>query len=418
MSNSVTKNDRMTPAPSSNANPEVRNGKPSGAPRPQNAASIAYEKRMKDIDAKIEAARLRLEDLRMGGTGKSRPGVDTDARAALVEEQRQLRAAIRPQMEEKRRLIEQVNRLKEEIEKKAGQAKEAKDKLPFRTTKEMEARIHELEAQIETGQFKLIEEKQILAEVSKLRRARKALDNIDGSASDVGSLRLRIDKIRSEIALKDEAMSSTRVKLDTLQGQINELNGLRSEQMAQQRDSRALIDQAKKDLDDAFAQRRTAYEENKTIREQARKAFERRQFAEAEQRRVYKLEEKLESLEEQLLSFNSETATDRKLVECNTIRAFFETVAPSKKGIKLPLHILAACADLGLPIPSKAAEVPEVIKAIDARKESLLGKQDDGVAEMQQKRQAIIDQIDAIKAEIETKPAKTETAKPEEVITN
>lgn len=407
-----------------------------------------------------------------GGSGKANG--ERDARAQLVEQSKKLRDEMRPHQDERRRLFDSKNRIRDELKRKTGEVQEAKDRLPFRTIPEMETRVRELEAQIETGQYKLIEEKQILAEISKLKKARRALESIDGASSDVGTMKLRLDKLNTEISAKDDVIAKYRAELDGISKKLDEMAGSRKEAQ-QERDARqALIDKAKKDIEEGRKEKQALYDELKVAKRAQAEARVKREARRAEMDRRRELEDKLENLEEKLLAFNPETATDRKVSECNNLKAFFQeltgspgekdqsgddkvtdvekgvrkvqlseeladaisinkkdknddffvakggkknhqkttTVAstgtPSASFAKLPFHILSALADLSLPIPSAASDLPKLFEAIEKKKTAISSKQDDAAAEMEKKRQVLEKEIADLKAEL-AKPIKVKT---------
>lgn len=414
--------------------------------------------------------------------GKNLSVAEKEARGRLIEQAKEAREVMRKHIDEKKRLNDQFAKLREELKKKTGEVQEAKDKLPFRTISEMENRVSQLEAQIESGQFKLIEEKQILAEISKLKKMRRALESIDGNSSDVGTMKLRMDKLRTQISEKDDAINGAKARLDEINKKIDEMNGSRAEAQAARQDRNATIDRLKKELDKLYQERRAAYEEYRAAKKAQFEAREKREAKRAEYERRRELEDKLEELEEKLLAFNPETATDRKISECNNLRAFFAELtgmetssainttdaavskaaegirqvklssdladaevirkedddyffAPKKKNSnankvmagtssavpatsvamssntslakKMPYHIISALADLSLPIPSTVGDVPALFKAIDAKKETFLNKQDDAAGEMEKKRAVLKEQIENLKKELE-KPIKIE----------
>ncbi|PJF19805.1 Patatin-like phospholipase domain protein [Paramicrosporidium saccamoebae] len=423
----------------------------SGRPNPVN---VAYEKKMGELDGRIADAKARL------ASGNK------DERTLLIEQAKKLREELRPHQEERRRLFEQLNKNRDDLKKKTGEAQEAKDKLPFRSIPEMEDRVRELESKIESGQFKLIEEKQILAEISKLKKARRAFENIDGSGSDVGSMKLRMDKLRTEINGKDEIIGKFRSQADQVSKKLDEMAGSSKEAQAERVNRQAAIDKVKAEIDAAYEERRKAYEEYKTAKKAQAEARVKRDARRAEYDRRRELEDKLEELEEKLLAFNPETANDRKISECNNLKAFFREalgsdekdaaneVAAVEAGIrqvklsdeladavainkkkpeaffvakggkknnkntatastvvplsKLPFHILSALADLSLSIPSTASDVPKLLEAIEAKKSSFTSKKDDAADEKEKQREALEKQVEELKAQLE-KPIKTKT---------
>jgi uncharacterized coiled-coil DUF342 family protein len=231
---------------------------------------------------------------------------------------------MRKLIDEKKRLFEQSTKLREDLKKKTGETQEAKEKMPYRTVGEMEQRIRQLEMQIETGQFKLIEEKQILGEISKLNKLRRTLESIDHSTSnDVTSMKLRLDKFRTQIAEKDELINAAKAQVEEITKKLDQMNGVRAEAATARADRSAAIEKHKKELGTLYEERRAAQQEYFAAKKAQFEAREKRDAKRAEYERRQALQEKLEDLEEQLLAFNPETATDKKICECNNIKAFF-----------------------------------------------------------------------------------------------
>ena len=432
-----------------------------------NPLTIAYEQKMSDLDTRITTAKAKLDDLFAGASGKGGTTAEREARQILIDQVKSLREEMRTHQDSRRNLITQVTKLRDDLKRKTGEAQEAKDKLPFRTIPEIELRIRQLEAQIETGQFKLIEEKQILAEVSKLKKAKRELENIDSSSGgDVGSIRLRIEKLRSDISAKDDLINGLKSRTDEISTKLDASNGDKQVAQAQRNERQKLVEKLRKEVDNLYAERRTAYEEYKTAKTAQFEARQKRNARNAEFDRRRELEDKLEELEEKLVAFNPETANDRKISECNNLKAFFQeligengndgkekeinkveegvrkvklsdeladAIAINKKDAddeyffapktkkqnknvpvtstnsinspstfaKLPFHILSALADLSLPIPTSANEVPNLFSAIEKKKIAFASKVDDAAAEKEKQRNAIEEQIADLKKQLE-----------------
>jgi len=367
--------------------------------------------------------------------------------------------------------LDQVQKLRDDLKRKTGEVQEAKDKLPFRTIPEMENRVRELESRIESGQLTLTEEKQTVAEISKLNKARKAFENLDGNSSDAGTMRLRIDAISAKVSEKDEIIKGIRAKLDELNAKFDALNGVKADEESKKKERQAAYEKAKKDLDQAYTQKREAYEEYRKAKQAAAEARIKRDARRAEFDRRRQIEDEIEELEEKLLAFNPETTADKKINECNNLKNFFmelikedgvsqETCdgvskiesgvrqvklsnelagaevivkdrdeyffAPKpKKGskqqssaapnlsvslAKLPLHILSGLADLRLPIPTNRSDIDQLFTEMDKKKTEFSGKQDSASAEKELQRKALQDQIDQLKKKLEDKPKKDEPA--------
>lgn len=399
-------------------------------------------------------------------SGKSQSGAGNNPLTALFDEQKRLKDEMRPYQEERRLLFEQMEKCKEQLKKKTGEAKELKNKLPFRSIPDMEARVAELEREIESGQLTIKEEKNLLGEISKLKKARRAFESADNSGNDVETIRLRIAQIRAKITESDGALSVLRAKAAEVASKINEHNRANAQTQAKIQDKNAAIEKSKKEINQIYSERREAYEEYRQAKASQYEAKLKRDARRAEFGRRRELEDKIEELEEKLLAFNPETANDLKISECNNIKAFFQGSSEAAEGSeaavkkvesairkvhlgedladaipiakkssrdeyvlppkgkkhgkpasshappseyaqisfsKLPFHILSAIADLDLPIPTSPADVPSLLSAIEKKKTSFSAIVDKAAAEKEKQRQSLIDEIDKLKKQLDEK---------------
>jgi len=399
-------------------------------------------------------------------TAKSNDGKST--RGLLLDQVRAVRDQQRAVEDERRRLIKELGDARESLKKKTGDLAAAKDKIPFKTTNDIDRRIREFENQLESGSFKLIEEKQIIAEISKLRKARKQLESLDGSGSDTASLRIRIESIREKLTLKDAELEKIKAQVTEISTKINEIDGVRAEDYSKRANRQQLITKTKQELDDAYSERKALYEEHKTTKKALYEARIKREARKAEAERCQKIQDQIDVLQEKLLGFNPETIYDKKVHECNNLVAFFmqftdgekksdvqETtsslaapvgreaklseelagaevinkktkeddyfIAPSFKKKpshkthqssnqlgKLPIHIMAALGDLNLSIPSTVSQLPDLFTSIQQSKFDLGSKKEEGKDEIMKMHREIEIQIDELKKQLEAKPIKEE----------
>ncbi len=384
---------------------------------------------MGEIESRINYLKSKLDDLK-GGYGNV--GEATGERGKLITELKKLREQTKPLQDERRQWAKDAAELREALKKRSSELKDAKDKLPFKTVPELEARIAQYEAQLESGNFKLSEEKQIVTEISKLNRAKKALLNLDSNSNgnDVLSMKARADNLHEKIKARDEQLDTFRSKIDAISSKLDELNGVRKAEKVSKEERQAQIDKLRKELDEAFESRRKTYEENKAQRAAAFEARLKREVRFKEERRCAEIQEKIDDLEERLASYNPESILDKKLAECNNMMSFFAQLtlteqpsakaaevsslaapvgrnvevsedltkfevvkkddndsffvggATKKKGSKkasnssdslgkLPIHVLAGLSDLNLAIPSSTDQVPILLDALSKVKTAI-----------------------------------------------
>jgi len=443
---------------------------------PKSRQQQEYEKKMGDLDARIAYLRARLDDLKGGyGGGNAAEG---SPRAKLISELKALREQSKPLQDERRSLVREAGELREALRKRSGELQSAKEKMPFKTVPEIEARIAAYEAQLESGNFKLSEEKQIVAEISKLNKAKRALTSLDGSSNDVLSMKARADALQEKIKVKDEALNVFRTQIDSISAKLDELNGVRAAEKVSKEERQAQIDKLKGELDAAFEARRKAYEDNKHARAAAYEARLKREARFKEERRKAEIEEKIADIEERMAAHNPESILDKKLSECNNMITFFNQISSKgssaavaeasetqssslaapvgrtvdaaqlekfevvkkddddvffvgggkKKGLKkasssgsalsseslgkLPIHVLAGLSDLNLVIPSTVDQVPILIDALGKVKAAIEQKKAEveakGETEVDPKLKALMEQLAALKLELETKPVEDE----------
>lgn len=341
----------------------------------------------------------------------------------------------------------------------------AKDKLSFKSTAEIDAKIRETEQTLESGRFTLSEERQMLQEVSKLRKMRKALENMDGNGgNDVASLRFRLDQIKLRQGDVEARITAKKAEIDAINAQIDSLNGVRAVEQAKRADSKTVIEGLRKELDAEYAKKKAANEEYIQAKAAKEAAYHRMIARKEEQARVDVIEAEIDELEKRLGRLTSESVIDKKWNECTNLINFFHPYAPhvleasagvaatkttakvaprkaegidlskvqvlkkedecyfvpskaSKKQAKapavedpnadlakLPFHILAALTDMSLPIPkSVEKDLPDLLRTVQSRRSDLQEHRDASLAEMDQKRNVIIKEIEDLRNKIDSK---------------
>lgn len=436
-------------------------------PRNSSPAFQAYEDKKKGCDARIADIRARIDAVRNGYSmagGENLSEKNRKLRAELIEKVKALRGELKVLEDERRSLSNQFNETLESLKKKNADVSAAKEKMSFKSTAEIDARILEIESTLESGRFTLSEERQMLQEVTKLRKMRKALENMDGtSGNDISSLRFRLDQIKLRQGDIEGLITGKRDEINAVNAEIDAVNGIQATEKSKRADSKTEIEGLKKELDLEYAKKKAAWDEYLQVKAAKEAAYHRMIARKEEQARVSAIEGEIDELERKLGHLTTESVIDKKWNECTNLINFFQpflasqdstesktkacppaarvrstTVDLSKVQVlkkaddcyfvpskaskkqqkpaaavseesnaeltKLPFHILAALTDMSLPMPkSVEKDLPDLLSILQARRNDLQSHRDASLAAMEEKRNSIIKEIEALRAKIESK---------------
>lgn len=305
----------------------------------------------------------------------------------------------------------------------------------------------------------------MLQEVTKLRKMRKALENMDGnSGTDVASLRFRLDQLKLRQGNLEALITAKRDEISAVNSEIDALNGVQAAEKSKRADTKTEIESLKKELDAEYNKKKLAWDEYLQVKSAKEAAYHRMVAYKEEKARVAAIEDEIDELERKLGQLTTESVIDKKWNECNSLLNFFQpflatkdsaapeseskpraavrntTVDLSKVQVlkkeeecyfvaskaskkqqpkpaasavsedpnaalnKLPFHILAALTDMALPIPKSVdKDLPSLLDTLQARRSDLQSHRDASVAEMEGRRNAIIKDIEALHARAEAK---------------
>ena len=148
----------------------------------------------------------------------------SDRRTTIKSEMDGLRAEQGKYKSDRQRIFDEMKRLQEGVGRKIKDAQAQRSKQSYKNVGEVDQRIEALNKQIESGSMKLVDEKKALAEITTLRRSRKALES-SGSVDDaINSDKVRIDELKA--MLDDPEAKKASDKFDALK---KEMDGLREE---------------------------------------------------------------------------------------------------------------------------------------------------------------------------------------------
>ncbi|TBU49564.1 hypothetical protein BD309DRAFT_909482 [Dichomitus squalens] len=268
-----------------------------------------FDAEQNKIKAEIDALQAKLNAVRdkLALAGKGGPG---------TERQRELRAeldSIRGQQSNSKasrsKVIDQLKALQDGIQKKIKDLNAQKAKIPYKTVAEVDARISQLERQVESGSLKLVEEKRALQEISQVKRSRRIVEGFQAEQEAIEADRAKADELRKQ--LDDPEAKAASERYDAIKAELDEL---------------------KKESDEVYANRNKLYDERSAIQGQLDELYSRKResaahFKDANDKFYAKLNEDRARRAERLRAQRAEQEEAKKKEAIERIRE--EAEAPA-----------------------------------------------------------------------------------------
>jgi uncharacterized coiled-coil DUF342 family protein len=166
-------------------------------------------------------------------------------------------------------LIGQIQRLDEQLKSRIAEQKTARSRVAFRSVDEIQNEINRLQAQVETGTMKIVDEKKNLAEITALNKQKKGFAGFEQAQKQIDDIKAQIAEIKKSMddpaskALSDEYTKIT-TELDEIKGKQDEV----FKNLNQLRDERTRANEAQqvaytnlKDIKDKYWQAKRAHAE-------------------------------------------------------------------------------------------------------------------------------------------------------------
>ncbi|CAK9780641.1 hypothetical protein CC85DRAFT_286707 [Cutaneotrichosporon oleaginosum] len=237
------KTDKPVPAA---AEHEEHSGKPDQ--NKYNAEQDALNKEIAALKAKQDALRSRIA-LTQAPKGD-------DRRSQLKAEMDALRGEQGKFKTERGKLFDEMRKLQDSVNKKIKDVQAQRQKTGFKNVAEVDARVAALNAQVESGTMKLVDEKKALQEITMLKRARKTMEASGSSDEAIAADKERIEALKKQ--LDDPEAKKVSERFDALK---KEMDALRAEGDKAYAERNKLYDERtaiSKQMDDLYARKRDA----------------------------------------------------------------------------------------------------------------------------------------------------------------
>lgn len=233
---------------------------------------------------------------------------------------------IRPEKEaniEKRKSIDfSLRNLNQEITKKMDVLTKVQATLHYKNEEKINDAIRRLEHQLKMNNFRLSEEKKIVAEVDSLRRSKKVLSQYLSHKAEIDEMRNRQRRMREERDHYSRKITQIKVREDEVRRKIG-ANRLRTDELKKEIDS--LYEQKRTLVSEFKAQEKVYNSERKELmRKQRVESFKRRE----EERQAY-IQAKKKELEE--IEASREPYEEEKHL-CTTLMTYLQRYLDEKEG--------------------------------------------------------------------------------------
>ncbi|EGX94749.1 nuclear segregation protein (Bfr1), putative [Cordyceps militaris CM01] len=303
--------------------------------RPQKPDETVFKAEVEKAEKAHKAAMDRLNavkakiDVAMPNKNKDQASPIQKRRQELIAQANEIRQKQAGGKNARTSKLDQIKRLDEQVRSRIAEQKTAKAKVPFKTADDVDRQIANLDAQVNSGSMKLVEERKALADISALRKVRKAFGQFDDSQKQIDELRAKIKEIKDsmedpEQKAMSEQYNKIQAELDQIKAEQDTaykgLSSLRDERTKLHAEQQETFTAIRKLKDDYYSQKKAAMAYEREAREKAR---ERR---EAENKRYHLERKKAEA--ERLLSEASDPAFLEEIRRANNLLVFLD---PSQK---------------------------------------------------------------------------------------
>ncbi|KAL7748623.1 multicopy suppressor of BFA (Brefeldin A) [Sorochytrium milnesiophthora] len=300
-------------------------GKAAHVPKPD---LEKHKARIADMHSQIDAMRARLNQVRdeisSTAPNKQNGAGGNDQRSQLKNKLSDVRKQKDDLRKNKDDLFTRLKQLNESIKRKTDDLKVMKEKLGYKTAEDADNQIKRLDAMIESGTLKLIDEKKAIAEISQLRKSKTLFANLEARQADIDADRQAIADIKAKLDALQPSSNDLQSSFEDLR---RELDSVDSNQQANYQRVQGLYDkrtQLQNELNALYDQKRAMEEEFRAARdrqaqaaaeEKARKAQEYKARREQYEREKLEAEAQKERDAAEIPAFTEELTICKNLID-------------------------------------------------------------------------------------------------------
>lgn len=276
---------------------------------------------LKSLEADLKAKEKAVQEARKAVGSLSGKGPVNEERESLKKELDQLKQKQAQLKTSRNKITDEIKQIDERLKKKLKELQASKSKVSFKSAEELDNHVKELEKKVESGTFRIAEERKALNEISNLKKLRKNFNgfselqvSIDDDKNKIAALKASIDD--SESKTVSTRYNEVIAKLDAIRDESQKAYSNRNELFEKRNEAQKLYDDAYKKLkarkDEYYGQVRAHQEQVKAeiAARHERERAEREEFEKEKRRQA--AQEKLEIASEP--AFLTQIATAKMLL--------------------------------------------------------------------------------------------------------
>ncbi|KAI9232733.1 MAG: hypothetical protein BYD32DRAFT_465989 [Podila humilis] len=266
---------------------------------------------IRNIDAKIDEVRPRLISTSCPTTSNQNER-SSQALGELRDQQNENKKG-------KQAKVDKLKILNNNLKKKIADLKVLQDKLPFKTTKAVEAQISKLEKQVEKGSLKLVEEKMILSEIPILKISKKSVDTAQAQQAAIDADKAEI--VAHKDTLDDDDARKLSAEYNKAQAALDEISKAKDEVWKKRNELFDERTRLQRELDAEFQRKKTINDEYyATVREHTKFLQDEqvRKREEIQTRKQQELEEKRRAIAREERELAEIPAFEAEITTCDS----------------------------------------------------------------------------------------------------
>ncbi|KAH8592889.1 hypothetical protein B0O99DRAFT_662875 [Bisporella sp. PMI_857] len=265
------------------ATPSVEDKKTKVFEKPEKPDEDAFKSALKkaekehaDAQAKFDAANTKVKS---AIPNKDKETPQGKRRQELIAELKTIREKQQSGKSGREKTMDEVKKLDEKVKSLQTQRNNARSQTPFKSLDEIDRKIKDLDHEVESGKLKIVDEKKKLAEISTLRRQRKAFPDFAAQEKAIEEEKKKLATLRGTLDNPEsKALSERYSKLQA------ELDAIKAEQDDAYKNISSLRDDSKK-LRDIAQEKWLAIKKLKDDHYQAGRAFKQYEYQAREKAR-------------------------------------------------------------------------------------------------------------------------------------
>ncbi|EGG06035.1 uncharacterized protein MELLADRAFT_43674 [Melampsora larici-populina 98AG31] len=338
------------------------NGASGSGGRPDKAAYEREQTSLKvEIDtlqAKVTAIRAQIGDPKGGAGGNPLQ----ERRKKLRNEMDSLREEQSKGKSSRGKLLDQIKAGNESVQRKIKELNTSRGKLPYKSSAEVEAKIRQLDSQIESGTMRIVDEKKALAEIQNLKKQRKLVDAFGPQQEAIEAEKAKVENLRKllddpENKNVNDRWAAIKEELDQINAKLNEANKGRDK-----------LFEERNQLQDTLTELFTKKRESATRYKEANDKYYAK-MQEDRQRRIERQKTEREALEaSELKDIHNEMreeasapAYEREIEDCRTLILYFDKLIGNAGNSDQPIEapVFGKTSSVALPKLGDVRKVEE-----------------------------------------------------------